>query len=177
MSDWACIHFGLTVVPLYDTLGVENLSYCLNQSQLTTLFVTSATLKTLLTLKDFGNLKRIISFDLLDNESVHKARQLNLEVLDYQQILKVGSQINNNFGAIKQNYDDIFTFSYTSGTTGPPKGVLMSHGNFLASLSAMKNNTDLNFDTNDRHLSYLPLPHVMERLVSLYLFFGGAYVM
>ena len=50
MTDWACINFGITTVPLYDTLGVANLTYCLKQTEITSLFVTAATLKTLLTL-------------------------------------------------------------------------------------------------------------------------------
>jgi len=32
VTDWACVTFGFTTVPLYDTLGIENLSYCLNQT-------------------------------------------------------------------------------------------------------------------------------------------------
>jgi long-chain acyl-CoA synthetase len=63
VTDWACALLGITTVPLYDTLGVENISYCLNQTDLTALFVTAATVNTLLTLKDLGKLKTIISFD------------------------------------------------------------------------------------------------------------------
>lgn len=66
ITDWACIHFGITTVPLYDTLGVANLTYCLKQTELTTLFVSAATLKTLLTLTDFGNLKTLICYDKID---------------------------------------------------------------------------------------------------------------
>lgn len=66
VADWACVQFGLTSVPLYDTLGVENLTYCLNQTQMTTLFADRNSIKVLLTLKDIGNLKTIISFDPLD---------------------------------------------------------------------------------------------------------------
>lgn len=50
ITDWACAHFGLTSVPLYDTLGIENMSYCLNQTLITTLFVSSITVKSLLKL-------------------------------------------------------------------------------------------------------------------------------
>jgi long-chain acyl-CoA synthetase len=41
LADWACVLFGITSVPLYDTLGVENLSYCLKQTELTTMFVSA----------------------------------------------------------------------------------------------------------------------------------------
>jgi len=39
ITDWACAFFGITSVPLYDTLGVQNLSFCLKQTEMTTLFV------------------------------------------------------------------------------------------------------------------------------------------
>lgn len=50
VTDWACILFGLTSVPLYDTLGIENLTFCLNQTLMTTIFVSNGTIKTLLKL-------------------------------------------------------------------------------------------------------------------------------
>jgi long-subunit acyl-CoA synthetase (AMP-forming) len=48
--------YGLTLVPLYETLGVDNLTYCLDHSGITTLFVTEQTIKTVLGLKGHGNL-------------------------------------------------------------------------------------------------------------------------
>ena len=55
--------------------------------------------------------------------------------------------------------EDIYTFSYTSGTTGPPKGAMLSHRNITAFLFAFANH-DAHFDKNDVYLSFLPLPHV-----------------
>jgi long-chain acyl-CoA synthetase len=78
-----------------------------------------------------------------------------------------------DFESVKPAYDDIYTFSYTSGTTGPPKGVLLSHGNLLACMATFANHQDLRINQNDHYLSYLPLPHVMERAVSLYAFYEG----
>lgn len=72
VSDWACIMFGFTTVPLYDTLGIDNLSFCLNQTEITTTFATLATIKILLQLKDHGKLKIIISYDEVDSETLCK---------------------------------------------------------------------------------------------------------
>lgn len=80
-SDWACILFGLTTVPLYDTLGVENISYCLNQTEMTTIFATLATIKILLKLKDHGKLNTVISYDDVDGETVGKLKELNVRVV------------------------------------------------------------------------------------------------
>ena len=56
VADLACVLYGLTIVPLYDTLGIDNLTYCLEHSGITTLFVTAGTIKTVLGLKGHGNL-------------------------------------------------------------------------------------------------------------------------
>ena len=52
--------------------------------------------------------------------------------------------------------DDIFSFCYTSGTTGPPKGALISHGNMMASTAGFILHKDLKFTGEDTYLSTLP---------------------
>lgn len=68
LTDLACMIFGFTVIPLYDTLGIENLTYCLEHSGISTLFVSSGTIKTVLGLKGHGNLENLICFDPLTPE-------------------------------------------------------------------------------------------------------------
>lgn len=57
--------------------------------------------------------------------------------------------------------EDCYTFSYTSGTTGPPKGAMLSNRNMLSCVASVTNHQDCNFNQDDIYLSYLPLPHVM----------------
>jgi long-chain acyl-CoA synthetase len=59
--------------------------------------------------------------------------------------------------------DDCITFSYTSGTTGPPKGAMISHKNFVSFIAAQQLNKDAKFYEEDVCISYLPLPHILER--------------
>jgi long-chain acyl-CoA synthetase len=88
LTDYACTIFGLTSVPLYDTLGLENLTYCLKQTEMTTLFVSDGTLKILLGLKDFGNLKNVVVFDRIDQETVAKANKLGFTVIDFETLIQ-----------------------------------------------------------------------------------------
>ena len=67
----------------------------------------------------------------------------------------------------KQDYakiarKDIFTFSYTSGTTGTGKACMMTHENILSGIAVVENYVQLTPD--DVYMSYLPLAHMMERL-------------
>ena len=65
-----------------------------------------------------------------------------------------------DYRKVKMDRENILTFSYTSGTTGPPKGAMLSHGNFLAFLAAFLNHDINGFKPDDVYLSFLPLPHI-----------------
>lgn len=67
----------------------------------------------------------------------------------------------------------ICTFSYTSGTTGNPKGAMITHQNLISAVAAASY-TETNFNENDVHISYLPLPHIMEKLAIVSMLYFGA---
>ena len=63
VSDWACALFGYTVCPLYDTLGKENLEYCIDLCKMTTCFVSGKTAESIEKFKQKGSLRTIICYD------------------------------------------------------------------------------------------------------------------
>lgn len=177
ISDWACALFGITSVPLYETLGVNNLTYCLDQTKMTTLFATNATIAPLLTLENLANLRNIISYDAVDQETKNKLKAKGINLYDFWECVKEGSKMEHvSNKSIPIGPEDCYTFSYTSGTTGPPKGAMLSNKNMLSCVASITNHQDCSFNQDDVYLSYLPLPHVMERAATAGLFYAGAYV-
>ncbi len=87
LADIACLMFGLVSVPLYDTLGIDNLSYCLKMTEITTMFVSADTAKTLLKLKDHGNLRNLIVFDPLDPETEKALTDLKFQIIPFANLL------------------------------------------------------------------------------------------
>ncbi len=75
---------------------------------------------------------------------------------------QVADDLDRRGDAVRSS--DVATLVYTSGTTGPPKAVMATHGNLIAAINALGPIVDLSAD--DRVLSYLPLAHILERLNS-----------
>ena len=61
--DLASVLFGYTTIPIYDTLGDENISYVFNHTNMSTVFVNNISVRALMKTHDMGNIKNIISFD------------------------------------------------------------------------------------------------------------------
>ena len=63
LTDYACLLFGITTIPLYDTLGDENITYVFDHTQLETVFVNDGSLRSLMKCKDLVKVKNIVCFD------------------------------------------------------------------------------------------------------------------
>lgn len=84
----------------------------------------------------------------------------NVKVLPYQEVIRLG-EMSSKAGLLPQP-DDTAIIMYTSGSTGPPKGVLMSHRNLMSAMLAYTNVATIYED--DIYMAYLPLAHVLELL-------------
>ena len=68
ITDWACLLYSCTTIPLYDTLGDENITYVLEHTQLTTIFVNDGSLKSLMKCNNLVAVKNIVCFDQFTEE-------------------------------------------------------------------------------------------------------------
>lgn len=164
MLDLAVQQVGAVLVPVYPTISEVELEFILKDANVKLIFVNDSALfdKVNTVKKNLPNLKEIISFEKIDG--VRHWRDL---------LLPLTENILGEIRAIsdKIKYEDLATIIYTSGTTGVPKGVMLSHknilSNVLASLPCFPPGENL------KALSFLPLNHVFERMISfIYLFKG-----
>ncbi|GLI79077.1 medium-chain fatty acid-CoA ligase faa2 [Penicillium ochrochloron] len=181
ITDLACMSQGLYSVSIYDVLAPDATEYIINHADLSCVVTSLPHIPTLLKLKHaLPNLKMIVSLDPLDGgeQTGHSKRAL-LESIAADQDLSIYTidQVEALGEASKRGYNppspsDIVTINYTSGTTGPPKGVVLTHKSAVAATSAGL--ITIGQARGDTMCSYLPLAHIYARLAEHTAFWGGA---
>jgi long-chain acyl-CoA synthetase len=162
--DLAVQQIGAILTPIYPTINVNELEFVLQDAQVKYVFVNDEELflKVLSLKEKVHSLKDIYTFEHVPN-ALHWKEVLNLATPELiAQIKPVSDKIT---------YEDLATIIYTSGTTGTPKGVMLSHRNVLSNVMASMPCFPPGEDM--KALSFLPLNHIFERMVTyLYLFRG-----
>lgn len=167
ISDLATLKLGGVVVPLYHTPGhvlpVSAIMYIINDSKTRMIFVENMEIYNVIrdAIKDMPSVERVVLFEAEPTSDT--------ESLRFDDLKKTGEE--SDAEAISP--DSIATIVYTSGTTGEPKGVMLTHHNIVANaFSAIEH---CGFTSDDSVLSYLPLAHMFERTCNYYsvLFAGG----
>ncbi|MDE0013696.1 MAG: long-chain fatty acid--CoA ligase [Candidatus Poribacteria bacterium] len=161
ITDFGSLKAGAVTVPMFSTLTAAQVSYILKDSGAKIICVsTESQLKKVLSIQDdVPTLENIILLDSTEDETPE-------DVIQFEDVCNRGKAVDSTQEG-DASEDDIATIIYTSGTTGNPKGVMLTHANFISNLRACKSLIDVG-DT-DVLLSFLPLSHVFERL-------GGHYV-
>jgi len=166
VTDMAILSIGAVNVPIYATNSAKESEYIIDNSDSRMCFVgTRAHMEKILEVKgQLPNLGEIILFDDLDTPVPG--------VMTMEDAMKEGSryedkeELERRIRAI--NIDDVATIIYTSGTTGNPKGVMLTHKNFVSNVNQIYNVAPSFFDGEQVFLSFLPLSHSLERTVGYY---------
>jgi long-chain acyl-CoA synthetase len=164
MVDLAVQQIGALLTPVYPTINVNELQFVLNDAQVKIVFVNDEDtyLKVISVRDKLPSLQHIFTFEHVANARHWKEVTAAATPALIEKIKPISDKIR---------YEDIATIIYTSGTTGTPKGVMLSHRNILSNVLACIPC----FPPGEklRALSFLPLNHIFEKMVSyLYLFRG-----
>jgi Long-chain acyl-CoA synthetases (AMP-forming) len=172
--DLACSLYGLTIVPIYDTLGPDSVEYIFQHTGLTTCFCSGNYIDNLLrgfAAKKDHKLVNLVSFDKVTTSQIDEAKKCGITLYTWDEVIRHGEK-TRDFTRVTREH--LFTFAYTSGTTGNPKAAMISHGNLIATVAAIDEIQEFaSLGADDIHLSYLPLAHSMERVFTSWLIYKG----
>lgn len=163
VMDFAMLQVGILNVPMYPTISAREYEYILNESEAQYCIVGDGDLydKVQSARKNVPGLKEIFAF--YDHPQARRWDVL-LSDADQSEVERIKAGIDP---------DTVMTLVYTSGTTGNPKGVMLTHTNVIFNIEALRKM--LPFRPGDRVLSFLPVSHIFER-VAVYAFtaLGGS---
>jgi long-chain acyl-CoA synthetase len=170
LTDYALLGLGAVVVPLYTTVSESEIEYILRDSAAQGMVVSSAEQlrKALAVRAKLPEIRFILAMEGAPREP---------GVYRWQEAVASRTEPGDDSvawfrqRALEAKAEDTASLLYTSGTTGEPKGVMLTHSNFSSNVQACKSLFPLG--TKDRALSFLPLCHVFERMAEYWFFCQG----
>ncbi|KAM5279348.1 long-chain-fatty-acid--CoA ligase 1 isoform 3-T6 [Hipposideros larvatus] len=176
--EQGCFAYSMVVVPLYDTLGAEAITYVVNKAELSLVFVDKPekanTLLEGVENKLTPGLKIIVIMDSYGTDLLERGKKCGVEILSMKAMEDLGRA--NRRKPKPPTPEDLAVICFTSGTTGNPKGAMITHRNIVSDCSAfvkMTQNT-VNPSPDDTLISFLPLAHMFERVVECVMLCHGA---
>ncbi|OXB76686.1 UNVERIFIED_CONTAM: hypothetical protein H355_008725 [Colinus virginianus] len=166
ISELACYTYSMVVVPLYDTLGPGAIRYIVNTADISTVICDkpdkARTLLDHVERRETPGLSSIILMDPFEKELTERGRRCGVRIQTMQEVEP-------------PRPEDLSIVCFTSGTTGNPKGAMLTHGNVVADFSGFLKVTEkVIFPRQDDVLiSFLPLAHMFERVIQSVVYCHG----
>lgn len=177
ISEVACYTYSLVVVPLYDTLGTESIGYIIEKGSISTIICDVAQKAQIILECVSGKgktVKTIVLMEAFDAELVSRGQECGVEIISLADFEALGKA--NHKEPVAPKPEDLAIICFTSGTTGNPKGAMLTHGNVISNTAAFLKMTEVHcmLNVRDIHISYLPLAHMFERVIQgVILIHGG----
>ncbi|HAZ92132.1 MAG TPA: long-chain fatty acid--CoA ligase, partial [Chitinophagaceae bacterium] len=163
--DLACQQIGIALCPIYPTTNPLELEFIFNDAAVKYVFLSGEDIleKVNNVQHQTPSLKEVYSFDDDGIATSWKSLLENISQEDLEKVEKLKQEILPSHCA---------TIIYTSGTTGKPKGVMLSHNNIVSNVMNSVESFPFPLHTHAKALSFLPLNHIFERMVS-YIYFNS----
>ncbi|XP_062045773.1 long-chain-fatty-acid--CoA ligase 6 isoform X7 [Lepus europaeus] len=180
IAELACYTYSMVVVPLYDTLGPGAIRYIINTADISTVIVDKAQKAGLLLehveKKETPGLKLIILMEPFEEALRERGKKCGVLLKSMRAVEDCGQE--NHCAPVPPRPDDLSIVCFTSGTTGNPKGAMLTHGNVVADFSGFLKVTEkVIFPRQDDVLiSFLPLAHMFERVIQSVVYCHGGRV-
>jgi long-chain acyl-CoA synthetase len=152
LADLGALLAGATVVPIYQTSSVEETKHVLEDSEAKLVFCENDEL-----LKTAKEAASDLEFIVFEGDGATTLDQLREKGGDSE------DEVDERAEGIEP--DDVFTIVYTSGTTGPPKGCVLTHGNFRANAEMLESVAEMG--DGSVVFMFLPLAHVLSRMTQM----------
>lgn len=164
-ADMGTLMIGGVDVPIYPSLTAETVQFILDNADVK-IIVVSNKLHLNKIIKIKHNLRQLKNIIVMNTKDAQDA------TLSFERVIELGFEFEKknpdylDKTMSKISPSDLCTIIYTSGTTGDPKGVMLTHDNFVSNVKAASKALDIG--VNDTLLSFLPLSHVFERMAGYY---------
>eukprot|EP01097_Dermamoeba_algensis_P001847 TRINITY_DN1713_c0_g1_i1.p1 TRINITY_DN1713_c0_g1~~TRINITY_DN1713_c0_g1_i1.p1 ORF type:complete len:716 (+),score=215.26 TRINITY_DN1713_c0_g1_i1:1-2148(+) len=175
VAAFAAYSQSIVVLTVYANLGLDALVYAVNQGELRYLLTNGKMLKSVLDLKaKTPNLEGVIYTDSADPEVLKQFEAQGLKAFSFDAVVALGEK--SPVEPVLPAADDLAVIMYTSGSTGNPKGVMITHKNITSTVQSGRDSVDANFTPDDVYISYLPLAHILALVVETLILTLGASV-